>query len=296
MCDEKKFNVLCLSSGGLKGLGQLGALKLLWEKGKLNDIQKYIGTSIGSVLCALLCAGYTPNELIKEISRINIFGEAKSDIYNFFSNYGLIDISPFATNISILLRKKLDVSPSMQQMYELTRKELVIVTVNHTEGRVIYISRKTHPNLNVVNALKMACNVPYLFHKMKYKGCYYVDGALGDPFPFSYFDDGVNNIIGIITDGFKISKSNDDEINDDDDNFFNYFYQTLLIPINEIKRLRMKNSNTDKHLIINLNQLKDTPILELVMSWERKKEIISKGYQEAADKYFVYELENNAEW
>ncbi len=227
--DDKQFNVLCLSSGGLKGLGQLGALALLHEKGVLKHIDKYIGTSIGAVNGALLCAGFTPSNLMKELARMNIFGNVKSDLLNFFQNYGLVDISSFATNIEILFRKKLDRSPTFKQLYDLTHKILVVVTVNHTTGKVEYLSYLTHPNLMVVNGLKMSCNIPYLFKKIRYQGCYYVDGALLDPFPLTYFDDGTNLIVGVVTNGFKMMMNQD---SDEHDDFFNYFYQTLLIPVN----------------------------------------------------------------
>lgn len=50
-------DTIVLSGGGIKGIGQLGALHYCREKGYLDmlRVNTLAGTSIGSIICLLLC-------------------------------------------------------------------------------------------------------------------------------------------------------------------------------------------------------------------------------------------------
>src|SRR5690348_897778 len=56
----KQYTGLCLSSGGIRGLIQLGALHEFWNRGYLTNLQYYAGSSVGSVISLLLAIGYEP--------------------------------------------------------------------------------------------------------------------------------------------------------------------------------------------------------------------------------------------
>ena len=62
---DKEIDTICFSGGGTKGLVFVGAIKALVEKNviDLSKINKYIGTSAGSIIALLLLIGYTPAEL-----------------------------------------------------------------------------------------------------------------------------------------------------------------------------------------------------------------------------------------
>src|SRR3990170_8230654 len=62
--DPIHYNTLVLSGGSIKGCCLLGALQYFYDKGQLSNITKYVGTSIGAIICYLLAIGYTPLELI----------------------------------------------------------------------------------------------------------------------------------------------------------------------------------------------------------------------------------------
>ncbi len=59
--DKEKRVDLVFEGGGVKGLGLVGALSVLEEKG--YEPQSVAGTSAGGLLAALLAAGYTAAEL-----------------------------------------------------------------------------------------------------------------------------------------------------------------------------------------------------------------------------------------
>ena len=58
------FDTLVLSGGSSKGILILGALQYAQDNFLLNKINKYIGTSVGSIICFLLLIGYTPIEIM----------------------------------------------------------------------------------------------------------------------------------------------------------------------------------------------------------------------------------------
>lgn len=59
--DKEKRVDLVFEGGGVKGLGLVGVLSVLEEKG--YEPQSVAGTSAGGLLAALLAAGYTAAEL-----------------------------------------------------------------------------------------------------------------------------------------------------------------------------------------------------------------------------------------
>ena len=92
------INKLVISAGGINGYIFIGILKYLNEKGYLNNITKYIGCSVGSILCFLLSINYSieeiekiflsldVNDLLNEFN-INLFIKYKC-VYN---NYKLVN-------------------------------------------------------------------------------------------------------------------------------------------------------------------------------------------------------------
>ena len=43
----------------------------------------------------------------------------------------------------------------------------------------------------------MSMSIPFLFQQTLHEGDVYVDGALGNPYPIDYYDNGINNVLGI---------------------------------------------------------------------------------------------------
>ena len=62
---------IAFGGGGARGIGHIGAIKALEELGIKAD---YVaGTSVGSMIGALYCAGYTYNNIIEYIEVQNEF-------------------------------------------------------------------------------------------------------------------------------------------------------------------------------------------------------------------------------
>jgi len=70
------FRNLVFEGGGVKGIAYTGALEVLEKKGILNNIQRFAGTSAGSIVAVFLAVGFTPKE-IKEILKKTNFESFK---------------------------------------------------------------------------------------------------------------------------------------------------------------------------------------------------------------------------
>ena len=67
------FDTLVIAGGSSKGIVTLGALQYLYDNNIGKNINTYIGTSSGSIICFLLIIGYTPIEIIVYICTNQLF-------------------------------------------------------------------------------------------------------------------------------------------------------------------------------------------------------------------------------
>lgn len=65
---EREKIGLALGGGGARGFVQVGALKAFYERG--IDFDLCVGTSVGSIVGALYCAGLTPDEIARAAENI----------------------------------------------------------------------------------------------------------------------------------------------------------------------------------------------------------------------------------
>ena len=104
----KEINAICLSAGAAKGYYQLGACHFLYSQNNFNNINTFIGTSVGSALALLLCIGYEPVEFFSYMCQNDIDDCWEYDIslHQFIINWGAIDHKKFKNySKSIVINK-----------------------------------------------------------------------------------------------------------------------------------------------------------------------------------------------
>jgi len=193
-----KPKVLVLGPGGIKGFYYLGFLMLLEAKNYLYSVDKFVGCSVGSLISLLILCGY---------NILSIF-EAAAETSSIFSNIESIDASQITKKAGLLshklleqqlkklIKKRMSDIPTMEEFYALTGKDFCAVTTK-VPGGPVYINRFTYPKMSVVTAVMLSSNIPGVFHKLVYDQNTYIDGALTDPYPIKYHDDGMTNILGM---------------------------------------------------------------------------------------------------
>jgi len=161
----KKVKVgLALGSGAAKGLAHIGVLKTLHKHKIYPD---YIaGTSMGAVIGALYCVGYTP-EKIEEITKTT---EWKNIIDFDIPKAGLIRGRLVENKIRRLLKDK---------KFSDLNTSLKIVSYNFDKKEKVVFSKG-----NVAKAVRASISIPGLFAPIKIGKYRYIDGVVTDPTPF----------------------------------------------------------------------------------------------------------------
>ena len=271
---DTRFEALVLSGGGIKGIGTLGVIHYYVEKGMfaLEHISEFAGTSIGSMLNLLLICGYSPMEILHEAYSLNSFFRItdSSNFWSLFENFGMMSIAPLMTVLEELVIKKLGKIPTMLELKKLTGKKFIVAVTNTSKKRGEYFSYQTRPNISVVDAVKISCSLPLIFHKVKYNKDYYADGGLSDNFPYGTITEGLKTL-GVVIAGTGTT--------DESDGFIPYLYGVIMTPIIIGTQLRSKNINGSVKLI--QLSFEDVPMIALNLDNDKKMKMFMKGYKEA---------------
>lgn len=152
---------LCLGGGGARGFAHIGAIKAFEESGVGFDM--CVGTSVGSILGALYCAGVKSDEMIR-------VGEAleMKEIHN-----GMI----FAPNDPMKIGKVVTSIIGDAEIGDLPKK-FAAVAVNLKEGKQVILDKG---KVSVV--CSASCCVPLFFRPVVYENMHLVDGGLLNNIP-----------------------------------------------------------------------------------------------------------------
>jgi len=196
--DIKNIDTLVLSGGGVKGLYYIGIIKKLEELDILKNINKFAGTSIGAFFCTLLNINYTSKDLIDFVLLFNISKMKKMKFSNFFSFFGIDE----GNNLEIILEDMFELKGfkkdiTFKDLYDKTKKELIITGVCINEKKCHYFSHKNTPNMNVIKAIRISTSVPIYFTPVFHENKLWVDGGLIDNFPIHLFKHHSNKTLGI---------------------------------------------------------------------------------------------------
>jgi NTE family protein len=199
---SRKKRILVLSGGGVRGIAHIGALQSLEEHHILQKIEIFAGTSIGGLVCSLLVVGYKPHEMYKFIKIFDLRKLADIGMFNLIESYGLDK----GNRLELMLGKLLNGrgfpdTITMEQLYQKTGKLLMLTTTCVSDKQVVYLSPFTHPDLQVIKAIRMTTSLPIYFMPVIHKGKMYIDGGCFDNYPIHLFMDILDDTIGIYLHG-----------------------------------------------------------------------------------------------
>ena len=161
--ERRKLNFklgLALSGGGTRGLAHIGVLKAFQEERIGFDC--VAGTSFGSLVGALYCAGVSIDDMVEAAKHIT-----RKDIVS------RLWVGSDAGNIAKA------VNPFLENK---TFKDLIVpfaaVAVDITDGQEVVLKKG-----NVSKAVSASCAVPALFKPVEMEGMLLVDGGLLNNMP-----------------------------------------------------------------------------------------------------------------
>ena len=276
--DDKKptsitnYNTLVLSGGSVRGIAILGALQYTYDNSLLKNVTTYIGTSVGAMICYLLCIGYTPIEIIVYLCRHQMLERMQNfNIVSLLQGRGASSFNYLGEHLEKMTISKIGYLPTMSDLHERMGVNLICATHNLTEARTEYIQHETHPRLPCITALHMSSNLPLIFERYKYGASLYVDGGISDNFPIQIADKAENKVLGILLSGEKTSLSSDAETNT-----LEYIYDLLCIPITQSVEYKIANL-TDACEIVRIPAT-TFKFFNFNLSSSSKLDLFSQGY------------------
>lgn len=296
--ENSKYENLVFEGGGIKAIGQIGAIQALSTRGYLKNIKRYAGSSAGAILATCLAIGYTPND-IKDIFLaldVSSLGENTYkivQIYNFFKYYGLHKMINLKQWYSTLIRGKMSIDTTFSDLYNITGNELVIVTTCVNKILPIYMNHITHPTTRLVDALELSTSFPGYFTPIRIGSDIYADGGVLDNYPIWIFNDlnmlynGKGHeiskiLVSPLTLGLKLCSTGE---NNTKQMFYGsqpiysiYTYGAAMI---NSMSIQIERSNIDKsyekHTIPIYTG--NTPVLDWNITLRKKAELLMSGYE-----------------
>ena len=228
-----QYDTLVLSGGGIRGFIMLGALQYLKDKKILDNIETFIGTSIGTVISFLIIIGYDPSDIVvrfiqhKYLQRI----QPASILGLLLKGNGVLCYDDFNKILEEMILEKMDTLPTLGDILTIYGKNLVCITYNYSMKTEKMFTSKNDPSLKVLDALRMSCNLPFVFSHFQHEGQYYFDGFLSNNFPIHRIPEGSYGI-GITAKG-TLCIENDDSLD-----FWKIIWNLFVAPLQELQSIK----------------------------------------------------------
>ncbi|MED4751223.1 patatin-like phospholipase family protein [Brevibacillus choshinensis] len=275
--------------GGVKGIAFIGALQVMEDHG--YTWEKVAGTSAGSIVAALLSAGYSSRELKpifeemdylcflqrKGLGRLPVVGP----VFELMVHEGIFRGDRLELFIEDLLQRK-----GVRTFGDLPREKLRIVASDVTSGKMLVLPDDL-PRYDVVpesfpiaRAVRMSSSIPFFFQpailQSESKPHYIVDGALLSNYPVWLFD--VPGVPKWPTIGFRL---HDNKVASEETSITGLFSFTrglLVTMLDAHDRLHVEKSNAVRTIFINTLGVRAT---QFQMSLELRQQLFTSGEDSA---------------
>lgn len=288
--------VVVIGPGGSKGFKTLGFLSPIEDSGLLRYTDTYCGVSVGAIISLLIVAGYKIREIVGEMANLDIFKDLDNmSISSMLEKRGFISSAPIRERLTQLILNKFGVVPTLRGLYLQTGKCFVSVTLNATDEETEIMGPFTHPNVSCVDATMFSINIPFVFYQLVYHGKTYVDGALGNPYPVDYFDDGNTDILGIFMKSSNKNCNMTGNVNSiiqklDDISSIpicSYSYKVVFSLMQQKRYDVIRNSSSRcKHICLETNFF---DVVGLGLTKEQKTQMLVEGFNDG--KKFINQID-----
>ncbi len=281
--DKNCLKYACLFGGGaIRGAAHVGVVKALEE---LNiEYETIGGSSVGSIVAALLAVGYTAVELREVFLQANF--ELFRDIqFNLGEKFAISKGEIFLDWVRELIEKKYYGEAYNKGANEPVRfcdinKNLVIITTDLTNFHCKEFSKKYTPDFEIATAVRISSCMPGLMKPFEYDNNILVDGDLQKSWPMWRLSDSLDNlderILEIRLEGGCGGKDMGTL------NYVNTVYSCVTSIATEFVIDRY--SGNDKYDFIVLNT-GDIIIIDFNQSKENREKMMDSGYKETI-RYF----------
>ncbi|MDF2859689.1 MAG: yqhO [Neobacillus sp.] len=207
------------SGGGIKGFALVGAYQEIERRG--FQFERVAGTSAGSIVAALIVAGYRGNEMNQLLAELNLseFLDTRKRIIPFplakwFFFYWKMGIYK-GNELEKWVEGKL-AAKGLRTFSDLPPQKLRVIASDLSNGQLVVLPDDlvkygiSPGSFSIAKAIRMSCSIPYFFEPVKLNSMdgtnIIVDGGVLSNFPMWLFDrENVQKLRPVI--GIKLSAS-----------------------------------------------------------------------------------------
>lgn len=183
---NNSFKYTCLFGGGaIRGMAYIGAVKAMEELG-INP-HTLAGSSVGSIIAALLAVGYNAEDLKEVFIKVNfeLFKDISLGIGPIFA---LSKGEVFLEWVRDLIEKKFygekyKKGANRAVTFKDIDKNLVVITTNLSNFECKEFSKFETPDYEIASAVRISCCMPGLMKPIEYNNTLLVDGDLQKSWP-----------------------------------------------------------------------------------------------------------------
>ena len=194
------FRNLVFEGGGVKGIAYAGVLQVLEERGILKDIVRVGGASAGAINAVLVGLGYTVQETLEILSRLNFrrflddsWGIGR-DTSRLLAEFGWYKGDFFRRWIAEIIEAKTGNRESTFAEAQALKqgrgfRDLYLVGTNLSTRFAEVFSLEHTPRMCIADAVRISMSIPLFFAaKRSIRGDVYVDGGVLNNYPIKLFD------------------------------------------------------------------------------------------------------------
>lgn len=188
----KKFKILSIDAGGVKGYFTAYILDQLSKDYNLNILEEFdffAGCSIGAIITSCLIKKYSTEFIFEKLENFNIFKMKNEEE---LKNLSLKKIHSFFSIKQKVINDSLKIfgTEKLNSTYKETKKQLLILTTNFKTKEIVKITNYgDNSNLSFANAVRRSYSMPFI-NLEKGEGQWYVDPSnwISNPALVSIFE------------------------------------------------------------------------------------------------------------
>lgn len=283
MEQNNKIKYACLFGGGaIRGAAHVGVVKALEEL--QIDYDTIGGSSVGSIVAALLAVGYNAAELRDVFLQANF--ELFRDIqFNLGEKFAISKGEIFLEWVRELIEKKYygaeyEKGSNPPVKFTDIEKNLVIITTDLTNFCCREFSKKCSPDFEIATAVRISSCMPGLMKPYEYNSSLLVDGDLQKSWPMWRLSESLKHLDERI---LEVRLEGDCGGNDMNAlNYANTVYSCVTSIATEFVIDRYSDNDKYDFIVINTG---DIIIIDFNQSKENREKMMNSGYKETM-KYF----------
>ena len=258
------YKNIVLSGGSSKGYAYIGVLKSLEEHDLIKDVENFLGTSVGSIFATLFAMGFKSSDITEHMNET--FEIEDVNIENLLENYGVCGGTEIMDFIGRVIGKKYKNTITFKELNFLRNNNLIICVTDLNKHKIEYLSHENYPNMKILDAIRFAITLPYIFSIKKHEGRVFMDAALIQNISFKDFKPKETLGIMLLDKCDMVKESKIDSIEDFTKNLFLCLKKNFL------------NKVEDGYQILNII-CENIDMLDFSLNIEKRTYLLNKGYE-----------------